>query len=122
MVMLVRCCATSRLSAVDRTDRSILYDRLSRRGDMTRSTRPFQAKTPTRRQALPDPNRSFAVYTTGDVPPKFVRNTTHLVAANEYRSSFDLVSALPSPGASVPNIEEILLPGAHSDIGGGYPR
>lgn len=55
------------------------------------------------------------------IDPKFVRNTVHLVAANEYRANFDSVSACYSATSCAPNIQEYFIPGAHSDIGGSYP-
>jgi len=39
----------------------------------------------------------------------------HLVAAHEVRGSF------PLDGASGENVKEVVYPGVHSDIGGGYP-
>lgn len=54
------------------------------------------------------------------IDPKFVRNTVHLVAANEYRMNFDSVSACQSATSCAPNIHEYFIPGAHSDIGGSY--
>jgi len=43
------------------------------------------------------------------------------VAGNEYRSNFPLQSLRPGPGRMPPgNIEEITVPGAHADVGGGY--
>ncbi len=45
----------------------------------------------------------------------------HLVAADECRANFALNSLCSSKGASPANVREISLPGAHSDIGGGYP-
>ncbi len=57
------------------------------------------------------------------IDPKFVRNTVHLVAANEYRTNFDSVSACQSAKICAPKIQEYFIPGAHSDIGGSYgPR
>ena len=52
------------------------------------------------------------------VDPKFVRNTMHLVAANEPRSGFDSVSACQSATVCDQSIQEYFLPGAHSDVGG----
>ena len=45
------------------------------------------------------------------------RHVVHLTAADEYRKNFSVVNV-----ASVPkgNRVEVLLPGSHSDIGGGY--
>ncbi|MDZ4819533.1 MAG: DUF2235 domain-containing protein [Planctomycetota bacterium] len=54
------------------------------------------------------------------IDPKFVRNTVHLVAANEYRTNFDSVSACYSATSCASNIQEYYIPGAHSDIGGSY--
>ncbi len=54
------------------------------------------------------------------IDPKFVRNTVHLVAANEYRTNFDSVSACSSATSCASNIQEYFIPGAHSDIGGSY--
>lgn len=48
----------------------------------------------------------------------FVRKTVHLVAADEYRSNFSLTN-IASAGEKG---TEIILPGAHSDIGGGYSK
>lgn len=57
------------------------------------------------------------------IDPKFVRNTVHLVAANEYRTNFDSVSACYSATSCAPNIKEYFIPGSHSTIGGSYgPR
>lgn len=42
--------------------------------------------------------------------------TVHLVAADEYRKNFALTRVEPSDKKVV----ELILPGAHSDIGGGY--
>ncbi|GLO45845.1 phospholipase effector Tle1 domain-containing protein [Pseudomonas putida] len=49
---------------------------------------------------------------------KNVDSTTHLVAANEYRDTFRLTSALRNDDNS--RIEELKFPGAHSQVGGGY--
>jgi len=49
---------------------------------------------------------------------KNVDSTTHLVAANEYRDTFRLTSALRNDDNS--RIEEIQFAGAHSQVGGGY--
>ncbi len=48
----------------------------------------------------------------------------HLVANNEYRANFPLQSLRTGPNAPSPgNVEEIAVPGAHADVGGGYgPR
>jgi len=49
--------------------------------------------------------------------PKRVRKAVHLVAQNqtEYRKNFSLNKLNPAP-----QFDELVLPGAHSDIGGGY--
>ncbi len=49
--------------------------------------------------------------------PKRVRKAVHLVAHNrtEYRKNFSLNKLNPAP-----HFDELVLPGAHSDIGGGY--
>ncbi|QUB76648.1 DUF2235 domain-containing protein [Prevotella melaninogenica] len=52
------------------------------------------------------------------IPTGFVRKTVHLVAADEYRSNFSLTN-IASAGEKG---TEIILPGAHSDIGGGYSK
>ena len=52
------------------------------------------------------------------IPTGFVRKTVHLVAADEYRSNFSLTN-IASAGKKG---TEIILPGAHSDIGGGYSK
>ena len=44
----------------------------------------------------------------------------HFVAGDEKRANFALNSIKPSDGDAPPNVREIVLPGAHSDIGGGY--
>ncbi|MBV4489055.1 phospholipase effector Tle1 domain-containing protein [Pseudomonas oryzicola] len=49
---------------------------------------------------------------------KNIDSTTHLVAANEYRDTFRLTSALRNDDNS--RIEEIQFAGAHSQVGGGY--
>lgn len=47
--------------------------------------------------------------------PKELGKVVHIVAADEYRLNFSLTSITPSKQAI-----ELILPGAHSDIGGGY--
>ncbi len=45
----------------------------------------------------------------------------HLAARNEYRANFPLQSLRTGPGElPPPNMEEITVPGAHADVGGGY--
>lgn len=48
------------------------------------------------------------------------KKVVHLVAANEYRENFALsdISSAIKKGVGY----ELVLPGAHSDIGGGYPK
>jgi hypothetical protein len=46
--------------------------------------------------------------------PKEVVQVLHITAENEYRVGFELRSARGS------NVKELAMPGAHSDIGGGY--
>ena len=46
--------------------------------------------------------------------PKEVVQVLHITAENEYRVGFELRHAVGS------NVKELALPGAHSDIGGGY--
>lgn len=52
------------------------------------------------------------------IPPD-VLNVVHLVAANEYRSYFSLTTIMSAQN-SKGTFLELALPGAHSDIGGGY--
>lgn len=56
---------------------------------------------------------------------KKVEKTVHLIAEDEYRANFDLTSACHQDtdypfSITINNVEEILIPGAHSDVGGGY--
>jgi hypothetical protein len=55
-----------------------------------------------------------------EVPaPTFVKRCVHMVAGHEVRNSFPVDSALF--GTSYPNgVIEMVYPGAHSDVGGGY--
>lgn len=52
--------------------------------------------------------------------PEGVKHVVHLVAANEYRGNFALTTVDTAKGLGA-NCIEYVLPGAHSDIGGGYP-
>jgi len=52
--------------------------------------------------------------------PADVRRCAHLVAALEVRGSFPLDSVCQN-GMLPPNCKEIVYPGVHSDVGGGYP-
>jgi len=53
--------------------------------------------------------------------PKGVGKAVHLVALDEYRKNFTLNSLRSRDGKIPGNFLEISLPGAHSDVGGGYP-
>ncbi|MFL1464736.1 phospholipase effector Tle1 domain-containing protein [Marinobacter sp. HN1S83] len=51
-----------------------------------------------------------------------IQSAVHLTANHEHRKLFAL-NSLKNPDGSLPtNFREIALPGAHSDIGGGYPE
>jgi hypothetical protein len=63
-------------------------------------------------QLLPDAKRF----------PKFVKCCRHFVAAFEQRSCFPLDSIRNEDGQYPPNTYEVVYPGVHSDIGGGYPQ
>jgi hypothetical protein len=52
--------------------------------------------------------------------PKYIKKVVHLVAANEYRKFFPVTSIKVRDKKSPLNYIEIVLPGSHSDIGGGY--
>lgn len=53
--------------------------------------------------------------------PKRVRAAVQIAASDETRANFAL-NSLSDSGKSLPaNFREIMLPGAHSDVGGGYP-
>ena len=55
--------------------------------------------------------------------PDSVRNVVHLTALDEERVAFPLLSAKSTSGpVNSPQVLEVGLPGAHSDIGGGYSR
>jgi uncharacterized protein (DUF2235 family) len=51
---------------------------------------------------------------------KSAKRVFHITAHNEYRTKFPLTS-LKTKGKLPPNFFEEVFPGAHSDIGGGYP-
>lgn len=53
--------------------------------------------------------------------PDKVGHVVHLVAADEKRTNFALNSVKSTDGSLPANFREIVLPGAHSDVGGGYP-
>ncbi|MGF2736881.1 phospholipase effector Tle1 domain-containing protein [Marinobacter sp. DUT-1] len=50
-----------------------------------------------------------------------ISHVVHLVAADEKRANFSLNSVKGEDGRLPENFVEITLPGAHSDVGGGYP-
>lgn len=51
--------------------------------------------------------------------PDVVKQCVHFIAAHEFRNSFPVDSVMR--GASKPtNCKEVVYPGAHSDVGGGY--
>ena len=53
--------------------------------------------------------------------PASATKIVHLTAKNEIRANFDLQSLRTGKGAALPsNMEEIEVPGVHSDVGGGY--
>ena len=51
---------------------------------------------------------------------KSANRVLHITAHNEYRTKFPLTS-LKTKGKLPPNFYEEVFPGAHSDVGGGYP-
>ncbi len=53
--------------------------------------------------------------------PTKVGHAVQLVAEDEHRENFALNSLRAADGSLSDNFREIILPGAHSDIGGGYP-
>jgi hypothetical protein len=63
-------------------------------------------------QLLPDAQRF----------PKLVKCCRHFVAAFEQRSCFPLDSIRNEDGQYPANTYEVVYPGVHSDIGGGYPQ
>lgn len=50
--------------------------------------------------------------------PSYIKRTVQLAAADEYRKNFALTNIRSASNKG----REIFLPGAHSDIGGGYPK
>ncbi|KEX93178.1 T6SS phospholipase effector Tle1-like catalytic domain-containing protein [Pseudomonas putida] len=54
--------------------------------------------------------------------PKFVKCCRHFVAAFEQRSCFPLDSIRNEDGHYPLNTYEVVYPGVHSDVGGGYPQ
>ncbi|MFF7710472.1 phospholipase effector Tle1 domain-containing protein [Pseudomonas sp. NPDC007930] len=63
-------------------------------------------------QKLPDAERF----------PNWIKVCKHFVAAHEQRLSFPVDSARYKDGRYPPYATEVLYPGMHSDVGGGYPR
>lgn len=72
-------------------------------------------------QSVPHANGHFA-WAGGNnmMIQKAVRRCVHLVSAHEVRGSFPLDSVC-SGGQLPDNCKEIVYPGVHSDVGGGYP-
>ena len=54
--------------------------------------------------------------------PDFVKCCRHFVAAFEQRACFPLDSVRNEDGTYPPNTYEVVYPGVHSDVGGGYPK
>lgn len=50
-----------------------------------------------------------------------IKKCCHFVAANEQRQAFSLDSIRTAEGHYLPNTVEVVYPGMHSDVGGGYP-
>lgn len=50
-----------------------------------------------------------------------IKRCCHLVAAHEQRQAFSLDSIRTAAGSYLPNTQEVVYPGMHSDVGGGYP-
>jgi len=53
--------------------------------------------------------------------PQLIKKCVHLVAAHEQRLSFPLDSVRRGEGSYPAGTTEVIYPGMHSDIGGGYP-
>ena len=72
-------------------------------------------------QSIPRANGHFAWANEGSLAVSpLVSRCVHLVAAHEVRASFPLDSICS--GSGLPdNCKEIIYPGMHSDVGGGYP-
>ena len=62
-------------------------------------------------QPLPDAKRF----------PGFIKDCRHFVAAHEQRLCFPLDSIRYADGTYPPYATEVIYPGMHSDVGGGYP-
>ncbi|MEF7614217.1 DUF2235 domain-containing protein [Aquincola sp. MAHUQ-54] len=67
------------------------------------------------------PFRGFGGWANGtlEIPTPLVRRTVHYVAAHEIRKAFPL-SSIRDGEVYPPGCTEIVFPGAHSDVGGGY--
>lgn len=50
-----------------------------------------------------------------------LKKCCHFVAAHEQRQSFSLDSIRTAAGTYLPGTQEVVYPGMHSDVGGGYP-
>nr|ELR5199671.1 DUF2235 domain-containing protein [Providencia rettgeri] len=50
-----------------------------------------------------------------------IKKCCHFVAAHEQRQAFSLDSIRTAEGNYLPNTVEVVYPGMHSDVGGGYP-
>jgi hypothetical protein len=67
----------------------------------------------------PGPSDGHSAYADGLQIPSIVKRCIHLIAAHEMRNSFPLDTCLH--GARYPEgVTEIVFPGVHSDLGGGY--
>ncbi|SFM49495.1 T6SS phospholipase effector Tle1-like catalytic domain-containing protein [Marinobacter pelagius] len=64
-----------------------------------------------------DVNRPLELY----LDPEKLGKVVHLVATDEKRANFSLNSVRADDGILPANYREIEMPGAHSDVGGGYP-
>lgn len=53
--------------------------------------------------------------------PGLIKYCRHFVAAHEQRLCFPLDSIRRPDGSYPPNTQEVIYPGMHSDVGGGYP-
>lgn len=65
--------------------------------------------------------RGFQDWADGTMDINGVNQTVHYVAAHEIRQSFPLSTARIRATNYPPNTKEFVYPGAHSDLGGGYP-
>lgn len=65
--------------------------------------------------------QGFQDWADGTMDIRGVNQTVHYVAAHEIRQSFPLSTARIGAKSYPPNTKEFVYPGAHSDLGGGYP-